>query len=371
MQIRYIFMFMNKAFVIIVLIANLAGLYAYDQQELSKYSWKVVANGMPEEWYATDQAAEVAKNVICHQTDIGGWTKNTAFHKSINEQEWEKVCKTGVGATFDNGATITEMRFLAKMYKYRKDERYKDAFIKGFNYILKAQYDNGGWPQFYPVRPGKSVSYSGCITYNDNAYINVMNMLRDIFTDADDLKALKLDDNIKKQARAAFDKGIKCIIDTQIIVNGERTVWCAQHDQVTLKPAKARAYELPSFSGAESVNITLMLMSLPNPSDEVVAAVKGAVKWFEDHKIPNMRYERYRDENGERGSKLVPSPGFDVWARFYDLETGNPYFCDRDGIKKASLLEIGKERRGGYSWYSDAPSKVLKAYPEWLKNNRL
>ncbi|MCF2594041.1 hypothetical protein I6E11_09650 [Bacteroides caecigallinarum] len=112
---------MNKAFVIIVLIANLAGLYAYDQQELSKYSWKVVANGMPEEWYATDQAVEVAKNVICHQTDIGGWTKNTAFHKSINEQEWEKVCKTGVGATFDNGATITEMRFLAKMYKYRKD----------------------------------------------------------------------------------------------------------------------------------------------------------------------------------------------------------------------------------------------------------
>lgn len=258
------------------------------------------------------------------------------------------------------------MRFLAKMYKNRKDERYKDAFIKGFNYILKAQYDNGGWPQFYPARPNNSVSYSACITFNDNAYVNVMNMLKDIFTDAEDLKTLKLDDNIKKLARESFDKGVRCILDTQIIVDGERTVWCAQHDQVTLKPAKARAYELPSFSGAESVNITLLLMSLPSPSDEVVAAIKGAVKWFDKHKIPDMKYERYKDENGEKDSKLVPSPGFVVWARFYDLETEKPFFCGRDGIKKETLQEIEKERRGGYSWYNNAPSKVLKEYPEWL-----
>ena len=340
------------------------GLYA--QQDLSNLSWEEVANRMPAEWYASDQAAEVAETVLNHQTKIGGWTKNTDFHKKINEEEWAKVSESGIGATFDNAATITEMRFLAKMYKNRKDERYKDAFIKGFNYILKAQYDNGGWPQFYPARPNNSVSYSACITFNDNAYVNVMNMLKDIFTDAEDLKTLKLDDNIKKLARESFDKGVRCILDTQIIVDGERTVWCAQHDQVTLKPAKARAYELPSFSGAESVNITLLLMSLPSPSDEVVAAIKGAVKWFDKHKIPDMKYERYKDENGEKDSKLVPSPGFVVWARFYDLETEKPFFCGRDGIKKETLQEIEKERRGGYSWYNNAPSKVLKEYPEWL-----
>ncbi|NLA94024.1 MAG: pectate lyase [Bacteroidales bacterium] len=333
---------------------------------MSNLSWEEVANRMPAEWYASDQAAEVAETVLNHQTKIGGWTKNTDFHKKINEEEWAKVSESGIGATFDNAATITEMRFLAKMYKNRKDERYKDAFIKGFNYILKAQYDNGGWPQFYPARPNNSVSYSACITFNDNAYVNVMNMLKDIFTDAEDLKTLKLDDNIKKLARESFDKGVRCILDTQIIVDGERTVWCAQHDQVTLKPAKARAYELPSFSGAESVNITLLLMSLPSPSDEVVAAIKGAVKWFDKHKIPDMKYERYKDENGEKDSKLVPSPGSVVWARFYDLETEKPFFCGRDGIKKETLQEIEKERRGGYSWYNNAPSKVLKEYPEWL-----
>lgn len=361
--------FVRKAVVCAFFGMCFAGLYA--QQDLSKLSWGKVATGMPAEWYATDQAAKVAETVLSYQTKIGGWTKNTGFHKEINQEEWARVVKSGVGATFDNGATMTEMRFLAKMYKNRKDERYKEAFIKGFNYILEAQYDNGGWPQFYPVRPSKSVLYSGCITYNDDAYINVMNMLRDIFTDADELKALELDDNIKKQARESFDKGVKCILNTQIIVNGERTVWCAQHDQVTLKPAKARSYELPSFSGDESAEIVLLLMSLPNPSDEIVESVKGAVKWFDEHKIPDMKYERYRDEKGERNSRLVPSPGNDVWARFYDLETEKPYFCDRDGIKKSRLEEIGKERRGGYSWYVSSPAKVMELYPKWLKKNNL
>lgn len=343
----------------------------YAQQDLSHLTWKKVATGMPTEWYATDQAVKVAENVLSHQTEIGGWTKNTLFHKDINEHEWAKVRKTGVGATFDNGATVMEMRFLAKMYRNRKDERYKEAFVKGFNYILKAQYENGGWPQFYPIRPGNSVLYSGHITFNDNAYVNVMNMLRDIFTESDDIKYLNLEKDIKTQASEAFDRGVQCILDTQIIVDGERTVWCAQHDHVTLKPAKARAYELPSFSGAESVNITLLLMSLPDPSDDVVAAVNGAVKWFETHKISDMRYERFRDESGERDSKLVFSPGENVWARFYDLETGKPYFCDRDGIKRETLEEVGKERRGGYSWYNSSPSRVLEDYPDWLYKNNL
>ncbi len=33
------------------------------------------------------------------------------------------------------------------------------------------------------------------------------------------------------------------------------TVWCAQHDEKTLQPAKARAVELPSLSGLESTYV--------------------------------------------------------------------------------------------------------------------
>lgn len=335
--------------------------------EIEKLPWGKVASDMPLEWYASGQAAAVADSVLKYQTEIGGWVKNINFHKGMKPEEWNKVQKTGIGATFDNGATITEMRFLAKMYANRRDEKYRNAFLKGVDYIFMAQYDNGGWPQFYPARSSKPTDYSRCITYNDNAYVNIMNLLKDIYNDAESLRPLGLDEEIKEKARKSFDKGIKCILDTQIIVDGERTVWCAQHDEETLEPAKARAYELPSFSGAESVDIVLLLMSLPSPSDEVIASVNGAVKWFSDHKIPDMRYERYRDERGEKDSRLIPAPGTDVWARFYDLETGKPFFCDRDGIKRAALGEIGKERRGGYAWYTSAPSQLLAEYPAWLK----
>jgi pectinesterase len=57
-----------------------------------------------------------------------------------------------------------------------------------------------------------------------------------------------------------------------------------------------------------------------------------------------------------------------LWARFYDLETAKPYFCDRDGIKKETFAEMGHNRRNGYDWYIEAPEKLLKKYPEWKKN---
>ena len=167
------------------------------------------------------------------------------------------------------------------------------------------------------------------------------------------------------RAKAAFDKGIVCILKTQIVKNGQKTVWCAQHDEVTLAPAKARAYELPSYSGGESVGIVLLLMKLPNPSPEIVRAVDGAVKWFEEHKIEGIRLET-KEANGEYNRHIVSDPNAPaMWARFYDLETEKPFFCDRDGIKKATLAEIGYERRNGYGWYTTAPQRVLDAYPTW------
>ena len=43
---------------------------------------------------------------------------------------------------------------------------------------------------------------------------------------------------------------------------------------------KARSYELPSISGAESVGVIRFLMELDEPSPEIIAAVQGAISWF-------------------------------------------------------------------------------------------
>ena len=62
---------------------------------------------------------------------------------------------------------------------------------------------------------------------------------------------------------------------------------------------------------------------------------------------------------------FVEAPGESLWYRFYDLETNQPFFCDRDGIKKFSLAEISEERRNGYSWSTTAPKNLLKVYEEY------
>src|SRR5690606_5884057 len=96
--------------------------------------------------------------------------------------------------------------------------------------------------------------------------------------------------------------------------------------------------------------------------------IDGAVHWLEAHKIEGIRLANEIDEDGKKNNVVVPDPAAPpLWARFYDLETGKPIFSDRDGIKKNSLAEIGYERRNGYSWYTNAPSKVLKKYTEWKK----
>ncbi|MFO7658194.1 MAG: pectate lyase [Bacteroidales bacterium] len=329
-----------------------------------KKKWKQVAIGMPLEWYGSAEAKSVAENVLLYQRDAGGWPKNTNFHQLLSDSDKENLVKSKskIGATFDNGATITELEFLAKIYSQIKDGRYKQAFEKGLEYIFDSQYENGGWPQFYPYKGG----YSNHITYNDNAMVNTMNFLKEIYADNKEYASLVISNNTKVKAKKAFNKGVECILKTQIVIDGNPTVWCAQHDEITLAPANARSYELVSFSGGESVGIVLLLMGIDDPSKEVIASVNGAVSWFENHKIKGKKIESIVNEEGKRDRVVVEDKDAPaLWGRFHDLETGKPYFCDRDGIRKNSLAEIGHERRNGYSWYTTAPEKILEKYPEW------
>ena len=193
--------------------------------------WKKVATKMPSEWYGSDEAKLVAENVLLYQKDIGGWTKNKNFHHIISDSTKEKIIqgKSKIGATFDNGATIRELRFLAKVHSFFKKNRYKQAFEKGLDYIFVSQYENGGWPQFFPVR-GKG-SYSAHITYNDNAMVNTMEFLNEIISENKEFASLQISKDIKVKAQKAFDKGVQCILKTQIFVDNKPTVWCAQHDE--------------------------------------------------------------------------------------------------------------------------------------------
>lgn len=333
------------------------------QRPISELPWKKVATGMPEKWYGSEESVSVAENVLLYQRDSGGWPKNTPFHKPLSIAEKAKVGddKGLNDAILDNDATTTEMRFMALMFNKTKNELYSTSFKKGLDYLFAAQYDNGGWPMFYPLRKG----YYTHITFNDNCMVNILRVLKDIY-EKKPVYQFVCTDEIIIRAKKAFDKGIDCILKTQIVVKGKPTVWCAQHDENTLLPAKARSYELPSFSGAESVDIIKLLMELQNPSPAIIKSVQSAVEWLDSHRLKNTRWETFTNKDGEKDRRIVNDPkAGDMWARFYDLDTEKPFVCDRDGIKKNTLEEIGYERRNGYSWYTTAPKEVLDLYPTW------
>ena len=212
-----------------------------------------------------------AENILLHQRNNGGWPKNYDRERELTEGRKKLLLafKNRNDATFDNGATHTEVRYLAKAFLKTGEPRYREAFRKGVEFMLAAQHDNGGWPQRHPKPSG----YSAHITFNDEAMIGVMSTLRDISRDR---KAYPfIDDKLRERCGKAVERGIPCILKCQIVVKGKKTAWCAQHDEKTLVPRGARSYELPSISGSESVGVVRFLMEIEKPSPEIIDAVQG------------------------------------------------------------------------------------------------
>ena len=312
------------------------------------------------EWFQSEEGRRIADNVLTWQTPHGGWPKirDTASEPFDGKSE-------DLHATFDNGATIDELRFLARAFRATNEPRYEQAFLKGLSHILEAQYPNGGWPQFYPLSKG----YHRHITFNDNAMVRILELLRDI-SESSDYRFLKTEDRTK--AEGAVTKGIDCILRTQIKQNGKLTAWCAQHDEKTLEPAWARSYEPPSLSGAESVGVVRFLMSLKEPTPEIIAAVEGSVEWFRSVAINGMRQEKFINAEEQDDKRIVADPNAGpLWARFYEIGSNRPIFLDRDSVVRYSFSEIGQERRTGYAYYGNWAAKLLAdEYLRWREKHK-
>jgi PelA/Pel-15E family pectate lyase len=317
-------------------------------------------------WYGTPEAQRIANNILNYQNDDGGWPKNINMTKPLKEEKNKLKGKPSLSmSTIDNRATYTQMRFLALVFAQTKKKSYKDSFIKGFDYLLEAQYKNGGWPQFYPLRKG----YYSHITFNDEAMISVLFLLRDIVNKPSQFPFV--DETRRQKATKSIEKGIECILKCQIKSNGELTAWCAQHDEKTFAPAKARSYERISLSGKESVGIVKFLMGIDNPEVRIIISIQSAVKWFDKVRINGIRKEWVKDDSVEGGFNkiMIKDPNApSIWGRFYQIGTNQYFFCDRDGSIHYDLAELSAERRNDYAWLGYWPDSLLHdSYPEWKK----
>lgn len=329
--------------------------------------------------YNDSEYIKIADNIVNFQRDNGGWPKNYDMSAILTATQIDSIIKTKslLGTTFDNATTYTHTYYLAQVYTATKNEKYKNASLKGIDFILEAQYLNGGWPQYFPLVAAKPVeeAYKNHITFNDGAYIGVMNLLQKVIDN--DLNLTFVDANRRKKITKAYEKGIDCILKMQIENKGKLTAWCQQYDEVTLLPAWARSFEPPSICNSESAEIVLFLMDVKNPDKRTIKSIQSAVKWFSDSKIYNTKLEtfsapeinsQYKYDNVSIDRKVVTDPAAPpIWTRFYELNSERPLFCDRNSKYLYSLAEVSRERRTGYVWYTYNPEKVFEKYPEWQK----
>ena len=309
------------------------------------------------DWYASEAAKTVAERVVAAQTAAGAWTKGNDYTKAERPEQHGDVWS---GGTFDNDATSWEMWFLARVAAATKDaaaaENFRASFLKGLRYILAAQYPNGGFPQIYRLPGG----YHDAITYNDDAMTQALEVLRDVRDGKPELTFVPAD--LRAQTGPRVERGIACILASQLRdKSGQRTVWCQQHDMLTLEPCAARNFEPAASCTNESASVVKFLMSIPAPSADVVAAVKGAVAWFERVALHDIAWTR---QGGT--PHVVARPGAPLlWTRMYELGTDRPIFGDRDRTVHFVFDELSSERRNGYAWYGTWPASALEEYKTW------
>lgn len=324
-------------------------------------------------WYASDEAARIAATILSFQTPSGGWSKNQnrAGPPRLPGQRYANNAETmtvGSGSfdeprdrywtfvgTLDNDATHTEIRFLARVNEQRPSGALRAAIPKGIEYLLMAQYPNGGWPQNYPLEGG----FHDGITFNDEAVCEAARLLQDVADAAPEFAFVPAP--LRRQSAAAAARAVDVILAAQVKVDGRLTGWPQQVDALTLQPISARNYEPRGLASAESAGVLLFLMHQPRPRPAMKAAIEAGIAWLQAQALRDHAFTMTPD-----GRKLIAQPGAGpLWSRLYDVQSGRPIFGDWGKTIHDDVNEISKGRRNGYTWWGVWPQKALDAYPRW------
>ena len=213
--------------------------------------------------------------------------------------------------SFDDNITQGALDFLISLDRFIEEEWLSRAIRLGLNHMIQSQFENGAWPQWYPLRGG----YHDCYTFNDKAINDCIRVM---------LKAYETYGN-KDYLRSAL-RGGDFIILSQF--EAPQTGWAQQYSH-EMKPAWARAFEPPgvcSLVTARNIN-TLVDLYLYTKEEKYLEPVPAALSWLENSMI-----------------------GENLWARLYEPGTNRPIYGDVDGKVHFTFEEISEERRQGYNW---------------------
>ena len=322
--------------------------------------------------YDAGEVAAIADNILLMQRNNGGWVQNRDPLQVMAPEDVAQLIseKDEVRGSFDNRNVFTQIEYLMGAFAVTSDARYREGAVQGFDYLLRNQFKTcGGWPHTVPP----DNDYQGRITIADEVFSGPLTLLRRIAEAKAPFDAF--DAATRAEAKAALAKGEDCLLRLQVRQAGRLTGWAGQYDPVTLAPMGGRSFELPAIVSQETAAITKYLMSIKNPSPEVIASIEGSAAWLSEVQIDGMRLETvtldaaqsymYHDAKYDR--RLTEDPDAPpLWARFYDLGDNSVVLANRDGVRAERYDQVDIERRTGYSWYGEwATTLLARDYPKW------
>ena len=274
-------------------------------------------------------ATDAARALAWGQRTAGGWDHRVDL-THLDAKSDEVIRKEG-RCTFDDKISQGALSFLMSMDEVIDEPWLTEAIQLGLEYMIKSQFENGAWPQWYPLRGG----YHDYYTFNDNSINDCIKVM---------LKAHRIYE--KDEYLQTAKRGGDFIILSQLPL--PQSGWAQQYSH-DLKPAWARSFEPPGVCSAATVrNIrTLVDLFLYTKDNKYLEPIPLAFEWLDNSKI-----------------------GENLWARLYEEGTNKPVYGDReDGNKLHYVYEnISERERTSYGWQGQYGIEAVSQYYRDVKS---
>ena len=259
-------------------------------------------------------ATDAARALAWGQRTAGGWDHRVDV--AHLEKESSTVIRKDGNCAFDDNITQGALNFLMIMDAVIDETWLSESIELGLRHMMNSQFENGAWPQWYPLRGG----YHDYYTFNDNSINDCINVM---------LKAHRIYG--KSEYLQTARRGGDFIILSQH--PQPQSGWAQQYSH-DLKPAWARSFEPPGVCSAATVrNIrTLVDLYLYTKDEKYLKPIPLAFEWLDKSKI-----------------------GDNKWARLYEEGTNKPVYGDREDGDKVhyDYEKVSERERTSYAWQGD------------------
>ncbi len=300
--------------------------------------------------YYYQQACKVVGALLDAQHESGGWNymydyageeSAKEWYNTIGKQAWrlEEFQHYYGNATFDDDATYHPASLLLRIYLEKREERFLRPLNKVIDFYLKSQYDNGGWPQRYPLRYDHQFQgrpdYSSYITLNDGVMENNIDFLMQCYFALD-----------RKDLKKHIEKAMYLLRDLQQDL--PYAGWSDQYS-LDLKPAQARSYEPRAVNTATTIRMMRVMQQFYQMTGDrsFLQGLEKASQFVCSQALPDSVVRLWRSPYLNDGEILVP--------RFVDPDTGKPLFIHRKGGNvRNGIYYVDQDIRGTIGHYSSA-----------------